>query len=260
MRSRIAIERRVDSGAPSRWGVHAVTGGPLQRAPDNIFLIRYALPDSLRGRRRQRGQHGMAFVIKHYNVMIRYIILPKKTKTAGSSSLTRYLFFIPQRTTYVTYRYNPVSPVFTPLLCNRLYFSYKNKIVTFWHNTRFRRTRAQQRPGADTPSARQSQRAECLIGLRRKPFWILGRTTWAGFLRRNIWIEAGISLFLMLSSSSISIATSISGSSKPCPSTISPAFFPSVVTLVLIIMSAPLTGFCLRSAPHARGQGRRGTP
>ena len=95
-------------GSAIKVGVHAVTGGPLQRAPDNIFLIRYALPDSLRGRRRQRGQHGMAFVIKHYNVMIRYIILPKKTKTADSSSLTRYLF-IPQRTTYVTYRYNPAA-------------------------------------------------------------------------------------------------------------------------------------------------------
>ena len=34
------------------------------------------------------------------------------------------------------------------------------------------------------------------------------------------------------------------------PSTISPAFFPSVVTLVLIIMSALLTGFCLRSVRH----------
>ena len=114
-------------GSAIKVGVHAVTGGPLQRAPDNIFLIRYALPDSLRGRRRQRGQHGMAFVIKHYNVIIRYIILPKKTKTAGSSSLTRYLF-IPQRTTYVTYRYNPVSPVFTPLLCNHLIFITKIRL------------------------------------------------------------------------------------------------------------------------------------
>ena len=34
------------------------------------------------------------------------------------------------------------------------------------------------------------------------------------------------------------------------PSTVSPAFFPSVVTLVLIIMSALLTGFCLRSVRH----------
>ena len=75
----------------------------------------------------KRGQHGMAFVIKHYNVMIRYIILPKKTKTAGNSSLTRYLF-IPQRTTYVTYRYNPVSPVFTPLLCNHLIFIIKIRL------------------------------------------------------------------------------------------------------------------------------------
>ena len=51
----------------------------------------------------------------------------KKTKTAGSSSLTRYLF-IPQRTTYVTYRYNPVSPVFTPLLCNHLIFITKIRL------------------------------------------------------------------------------------------------------------------------------------
>ena len=74
-------------------------------------------------------------------------------------------------------------------------------------------------------------------------------------LRRNIWIEAGISLFLMLFF--IYFYCHIDQwVIETLPSTISPAFFPSVVTLVLIIMSAlpPVR------TPHARGQGRRGTP
>lgn len=68
-------------------------------------------------------------------------------------------------------------------------------------------------------------------------------------LRRNIWIEAGISLFLMLFF--IYFYCHIDQwVIETLPSTISPAFFPSVVTLVLIIMSALLTGFCLRSVRH----------
>ena len=60
-------------------------------------------------------------------------------------------------------------------------------------------------------------------------------------LRRNIWIEAGISLFLMLFF--IYFYCHIDQwVIETLPSTISPAFFPSVVTLVLIIMSALLTG------------------
>lgn len=72
-------------------------------------------------------------------------------------------------------------------------------------------------------------------------------------LRRNIWIEAGISLFLMLFF--IYFYCHIDQwVIETLPSTISPAFFPSVVTLVLIIMSALLTGVLppVRT-PHARG-------
>ncbi|MFQ9491490.1 MAG: hypothetical protein ACLR0N_11590 [Bilophila wadsworthia] len=47
-------------------------------------------------------------------------------------------------------------------------------------------------------------------------------------LRRNIWIEAGISLFLMLFFIYF-YCPSISGSSKPCPR-YQPCLFPSVVT------------------------------
>ena len=62
-------------------------------------------------------------------------------------------------------------------------------------------------------------------------------------------IEAGISLFLMLFF--IYFYCHIDQwVIETLPSTISPAFFPSVVTLVLIIMSALLTGFCLRSVRH----------
>ena len=68
-------------------------------------------------------------------------------------------------------------------------------------------------------------------------------------LRRNIWIEAGISLFLMLFF--IYFYCHIDQwVIETLPSTISPAFFPSVVTLVLIIMSVLLAGFCLRSVRH----------
>lgn len=79
-------------------------------------------------------------------------------------------------------------------------------------------------------------------------------------LRRNIWIEAGISLFLMLFF--IYFYCHIDQwVIETLPSTISPAFFPSVVTLVLIIMSSAAHGVLppVRT-PHARGQGRRGTP
>lgn len=70
-------------------------------------------------------------------------------------------------------------------------------------------------------------------------------------LRRNIWIEAGISLFLMLFF--IYFYCHIDQwVIETLPSTISPAFFPSVVTLVLIIMSALLTGFCLRGTFRAK--------
>lgn len=78
-------------------------------------------------------------------------------------------------------------------------------------------------------------------------------------LRRNIWIEAGISLFLMLFF--IYFYCHIDQwVIETLPSTVSPAFFPSVVTLVLIIMSACSRGSPPVRTPHARGQGRRGTP
>ena len=127
--------------------------------------------------------------------MIRYIILPKKTKTAGSSSLTRYLF-IPQRTTYVTYRYNPVLPVFTPCYVIIL-FLLQNKIVTFWHNTCLEGHGHNSGPARTPPSARQSQRAECLIGLRRKPFGFWGEPHGQAFKTEYL-DRSGISLFLML--------------------------------------------------------------
>ena len=66
-------------------------------------------------------------------------------------------------------------------------------------------------------------------------------------LRRNIWIEAGISLFLMLFF--IYFYCHIDQwviETLPRPS----APFPIRLTLVLIIMSALLTGFCLRSVRH----------
>lgn len=68
-------------------------------------------------------------------------------------------------------------------------------------------------------------------------------------LRRNIWIEVGISLFLMLFF--IYFYCNIDGwVIESMPSTISPAFFPTVVTLVLIAMSVLLVGFTLRALRH----------
>ena len=62
-------------------------------------------------------------------------------------------------------------------------------------------------------------------------------------LRRNIWIEAGISLFLMLFF--IYFYCHIDQwVIETLPSTVSPAFFPSVVTLVLLV------GFCFRAVRH----------
>ncbi|MFQ8889671.1 MAG: tripartite tricarboxylate transporter TctB family protein [Bilophila wadsworthia] len=72
-------------------------------------------------------------------------------------------------------------------------------------------------------------------------------------LRRNIWIEAGISLFLMLFF--IYFYCHIDQwVIETLPSTVSPAFFPSVVTILLIAMSVLLAGFCLRSVRHSRGK------
>ena len=68
-------------------------------------------------------------------------------------------------------------------------------------------------------------------------------------LRRNVWIEAGISLFLMLFF--IYFYCHIDGwVIESMPSTISPAFFPSIVTIVLIAMSVLLVGFALRALRH----------
>ena len=62
-------------------------------------------------------------------------------------------------------------------------------------------------------------------------------------LRRNVWIEAGISLFLMLFF--IYFYCHIDGwVIESMPSTISPAFFPSIVTIVLLV------GFALRALRH----------
>ena len=68
-------------------------------------------------------------------------------------------------------------------------------------------------------------------------------------LRRNIWIEAGISLFLMLFF--IYFYCHIDQwVIETLPSTVSPAFFPSVVTLVHIAISELLVGFCFRAVRH----------
>ncbi len=68
-------------------------------------------------------------------------------------------------------------------------------------------------------------------------------------LRRNVWIEVGISLFLMLFF--IYFYCNIEGwVIESMPSTISPAFFPSVITIVLIAMSVLLVGFTLRALRH----------
>lgn len=68
-------------------------------------------------------------------------------------------------------------------------------------------------------------------------------------LRRNIWIESGISLFLLLFF--IYFYCHIDQwVIETLPSTISPAFFPAVVSIVLIAMSALLAGHCLNSVRH----------
>ncbi len=68
-------------------------------------------------------------------------------------------------------------------------------------------------------------------------------------LRRNIWIESGISLFLLLFF--IYFYCHIEQwVIETLPSTISPAFFPSVISIVLIAVSALLAGYCLNSVRH----------
>lgn len=68
-------------------------------------------------------------------------------------------------------------------------------------------------------------------------------------LRRNIWIEAGISLFLLLFFMYFHSHVD-QWVIESMPSTISPAFFPSVISLALVVMSLLLVAFCLNSVRH----------
>lgn len=68
-------------------------------------------------------------------------------------------------------------------------------------------------------------------------------------LRRNIWIETGISLFLLV------LFLILHWNVEACitealPSTISPAFFPGLITLILACLSALLLALVLRAAWH----------
>ena len=150
-----------------------------------------------------------------------------------------------------------VSPVFTPLLCNHLIFYYKIR-QTFWHNTCLEGHGHNSGPARTPPSARQSQRAECLIGLRRKPF-DSGENHMGRLLRRNIWIEAGISLFLMLFF--IYFYCHIDQwVSKPAFDR-QPGFFPVRRHHPPHRHERAACGLLPPvRAPHARGQGRRRTP
>ena len=71
----------------------------------------------------------------------------------------------------------------------------------------------------------------------------------ARLLRRNIWIEVGISLTLLLAFTFF--YANIDGwVIETLPSTLSPAFFPSLVTAILMLMSFMLTLFTLNSLRH----------
>lgn len=68
-------------------------------------------------------------------------------------------------------------------------------------------------------------------------------------LRRNIWIETGISLFLL------AFFTTLYLNVEACiveamPSMISPAFFPRLIALILAVLSAALLAILLRAAWH----------
>lgn len=71
----------------------------------------------------------------------------------------------------------------------------------------------------------------------------------ARLLRRNIWIEVGISLFLLIFFIILHLNTD-RWIVEALPSTISPAFFPGLISLVLIFMSALLLAFTLRALRH----------
>ena len=64
--AQLFIRKAGGFGRAVKVRVYAVAGGSLQRTPDDVFLSRHALPDALG--RGKGGQHGMAFVIKHYSV------------------------------------------------------------------------------------------------------------------------------------------------------------------------------------------------
>lgn len=68
-------------------------------------------------------------------------------------------------------------------------------------------------------------------------------------LRRNIWIELGISLFL----SGLFLFTYLNMDNwviEAMPSTISPAFFPTLTALLLFLFSLTLTGLSLLAVRH----------
>ncbi len=68
-------------------------------------------------------------------------------------------------------------------------------------------------------------------------------------LRRNIWIETGISLFLLILF--ITLHWNIDACiEEAMPSAISPAFFPGLISLILACLSALLLAFMLRAAWH----------
>ena len=68
-------------------------------------------------------------------------------------------------------------------------------------------------------------------------------------LRRNIWIETGISIFLLIFFIIVhaNVETWIV---EAMPATISPAFFPGLVSMILAVLSAGLLAFSLRAVRH----------
>lgn len=71
----------------------------------------------------------------------------------------------------------------------------------------------------------------------------------ARLLRRNIWIETGISLFLLVFF--IIVHANVEAwIMEAMPATVSPAFFPGLVSLILAVLSAGLLGFSLRAVWH----------